>query len=164
MIYLTKLRFPPWSFLCCCCYCLVAKLCPTLLQPHGLQPTRLLCPWDFPGKTTGGACHFLLQGIFLTQGLNLHLLHWQAGSSPLSHQRSPVVMCRSVHHLRTSAYLCPGSGVTSPLAPCGWVLGYVEGPLGLIASFSFTLDYCLSELFVWQNYFEHNMSLKTLIV
>ena len=31
------------------------------LQPHGLQPTRLLCPWDFPGKNTGVGCHFLLQ-------------------------------------------------------------------------------------------------------
>ena len=30
---------------------------------HGLQPTRLLCPWDFPGKDTGVLCHFLLQGI-----------------------------------------------------------------------------------------------------
>ena len=29
---------------------LVAKSCPTLLQPHGLLPTRLLCPWDFPGR------------------------------------------------------------------------------------------------------------------
>ena len=28
--------------------------------PHGLQPTRLLCPWDFPGKSTGVGCHFLL--------------------------------------------------------------------------------------------------------
>ena len=39
-------------------------------QPHGLEPSRLLCPWDFPGKNTGVGCHFLLQGIFLTQGLN----------------------------------------------------------------------------------------------
>ena len=31
------------------------------LQPHGLQPTRLLCPWDFPGKSTGVGCHCLLQ-------------------------------------------------------------------------------------------------------
>ena len=31
------------------------------LQPHGLQPTRLLRPWDFPGKNTGVGCHFLLQ-------------------------------------------------------------------------------------------------------
>ena len=35
---------------------------------------RLLCPWDFPGKNTGVGCHGLLQGIFLTQGSNLHLL------------------------------------------------------------------------------------------
>ena len=34
------------------------------LWPHGLQPTRLLCPWDFPGKNTGADCHFLLQGLF----------------------------------------------------------------------------------------------------
>ena len=46
-----------------------------LLQPHGLQPTRLLCPWDFPGKNTGVGWHFLLQGIFLTQESNLCLLH-----------------------------------------------------------------------------------------
>ena len=30
------------------------------LRPHGLQPTRLLCPWDFPGKSTGVGCHGLL--------------------------------------------------------------------------------------------------------
>ena len=30
------------------------------LRPHGLQPARLLCPWDFPGKNTGVGCHFLL--------------------------------------------------------------------------------------------------------
>ena len=39
---------------------------------------------DFPGKNTGVGCHFLLQGIFLTQGSNLHLLSWQADSFPLS--------------------------------------------------------------------------------
>ena len=47
---------------------------------------RLPCPWNFPGKNTGADCHFLLQGISLTQGLNpclLRLLHWQAGSLPL---------------------------------------------------------------------------------
>ena len=39
----------------------VAQSCPTL-RPHGVQPTRLLCPWDFPGNSTGLDCHFLLQG------------------------------------------------------------------------------------------------------
>ena len=43
------------------CVCvLVGQSCPTL-RPHGLEPTRLLCPWDSPGKNTGVGCHFLLQ-------------------------------------------------------------------------------------------------------
>ena len=44
--------------------------------------TRLCCPWDFPGKNIRVGCHFLLQGIFPTQGSNLcllRLLHWQTG-------------------------------------------------------------------------------------
>ena len=38
-----------------------------------IQPTRLFCPWDSPGKNTGVGCHALLQGIFPTQGLNPRL-------------------------------------------------------------------------------------------
>ena len=53
------------------------------LQPHELWPTRLLCPWDFPGKNTGVVCHFLLWGIFPTEGLNMCLLNWQMDSLPL---------------------------------------------------------------------------------
>ena len=45
------------------------------LPPHELQPTRLLCPWDSPGKNNGVVCHILLQGIFPTQGLKLLLPH-----------------------------------------------------------------------------------------
>ena len=51
------------------------------LWPCGLQPTRILCAWHFPGKNTRTGCHFLLLKIFLTQALNqcpLHLLHQQA--------------------------------------------------------------------------------------
>ena len=33
------------------------------LRPHGLQPTTLLCPWDFPGKSTGVGCHCLLHRV-----------------------------------------------------------------------------------------------------
>ena len=44
------------------------------LPPHGLYPTRLLCPWNFPGKHTGVGCYFLPQGIFLTRGSNPRLL------------------------------------------------------------------------------------------
>ena len=53
------------------------------LRPQGLQHARPPCPWDFPGKNTGTSCHFLLQGIFLTQGSNTHflcLVHWQVES------------------------------------------------------------------------------------
>ena len=49
----------------------------------------LLCPWDFAGKNTGVGCHFLLQRIFLTQGLNLCLLHCRQILYQLSYQRSP---------------------------------------------------------------------------
>ena len=45
-----------------------------------LQSTRLLCSWGFPGKNTGVGCHFLLQRIFQTQGLNPCLLHCRAVS------------------------------------------------------------------------------------
>ena len=61
------------------CVCSVVS---NSLQPRGLQPPRLLCPWNSPGEITGVSCHLLLHGIFLTQGSNLHLLHhlhWQAG-------------------------------------------------------------------------------------
>ena len=47
-----------------------------------------LCPWDSPGKNTGVGCHFLVQGIFLTQGSNPCLRHWQADSSPLGTQEA----------------------------------------------------------------------------
>ena len=56
------------------------------LQPNGPWPTRLLSPWDSPGKNPGVGCHAFLRGIFLTQGWNLHLLCLllqQASSLPL---------------------------------------------------------------------------------
>ena len=36
--------------------CLIAKSCPTLLPPHGLSPTMVLCPGNFPGNNTGVGC------------------------------------------------------------------------------------------------------------
>ena len=41
------------------------------LPPHGLQPIRLLYPWNSPGKNIRVGCYSLLQGIFLIQGSNL---------------------------------------------------------------------------------------------
>ena len=52
------------------CVCYVALVRSNSLQPRGLWPTRLLCPWDSPGKNTGVGCYVLLQGIFPTQGSN----------------------------------------------------------------------------------------------
>ena len=66
---------------------------PDSFWPHGLfcHP-RLLCSRNFSGKNTGVGCHFLLLGIFPTQGLNRcfwHLLHWQVDSLPLCHLGRP---------------------------------------------------------------------------
>ena len=61
---------------------------PDSLPSHGLQPTRLLCPWDFPGKDTGVGCHFLLQGIFPTQGSNPGLLYCRQILYQLSYKES----------------------------------------------------------------------------
>ena len=64
------------------------------LWPFGLEPTRLLCPWDSPNKNTGVGCHFRLQGIFPTCvscSSCIHcnsciagrfLTHWAIGEAP----------------------------------------------------------------------------------
>ena len=107
------------------------------LQPHGLYSTRLPCPWDFPGKNTGVGCHFLLQGIFLTQGLNLGLLHFRQILYLLSHlvkYRSNVVtqLCPLLGFKTISGFLRvfasrPASPQRTrpctaclPLVPPGW--------------------------------------------
>ena len=67
----------------CNVICAMCSVVANSLRPHGLQPTRLLCPWDSAGKNSGVGCHVV---SFPTQGLNLsllHLLHWQVNSSPL---------------------------------------------------------------------------------
>ena len=52
------------------------------LRPHGLQPTRLLHPWDSPGKSTGVGCHFLLQGDVSDPGIKPGSLALQADALP----------------------------------------------------------------------------------
>ena len=63
-----------------------AQSCLTLWDPMHCSLPRFLCLWDFPGKNTGVGCHFLLQEIFLTQGLNPGLLHCRQMLYCLSHQ------------------------------------------------------------------------------
>ena len=69
--------------------CSVALVASNSLWRHGLQPARLLCPWNSLGKNTREGCHVLLQGGLPNPGSNLYFLHWQADSLPLSHQGSP---------------------------------------------------------------------------
>ena len=76
------------------------------LRPHGLSATRLLYPWDSPGKNTGVGSHSLLYGIFLTQGLNPGLLHCKGILYHLSHQGSkwqptPVFLPGKYHGWRS---------------------------------------------------------------
>ena len=88
----------------CVCVCAQSLSCVRLF----VTPQTVACQaphlWDSPGKNTGVGCHCLLQGIFLTRGLNpclLHLLHWQSYSLPLSHLGNPVcyyhiVICNEI--------------------------------------------------------------------
>ena len=77
-----------------CCFvssdcCLVTRLCLTLLAPSPWTVAlQIPLPWNSPGKNIGVGCHCLLQGIFLTQGLNLSILYGQANSLLLSPQGS----------------------------------------------------------------------------
>ena len=80
-----------------CCY-LVSKSYPNLLLCRGEQPTRLLCPWDFPGKNTGMVCHFFLQVLFSPQGVKPVFPTLQADSLPMSHHGSQA-------HIHTSPCL-----------------------------------------------------------
>ena len=71
----------------------VASVLSDSAQLHGLQPARLLRPWDSPGNSTGVGCHALLQGTLLTQGSNPHLLRllrYQADSFPLGPPGKPA--------------------------------------------------------------------------
>ena len=79
------LLFPSWSR--AFAHAKSLQSCPTLYDPTDCCLPGSSVHGDSPGKNTGVCCHALLQGIFPTQGSNLHLLcllHWQEGSSPLA--------------------------------------------------------------------------------
>ena len=65
---------------------LVAQVMSNSLRYHGQQHAPLLCPWNFPGKSTGVGCHFFLCGISPTRGLNRGLLHCRRILYKLTHQ------------------------------------------------------------------------------
>ena len=78
------------------------------LQPYGLQPTRILHLWDFPGKSPAVGCYFLLQGILPTQGSNLGLPHCRQSLYRLSHQGNPkqLVSHCLMGHTTNNLILC----------------------------------------------------------
>ena len=88
------------------------------LRPHGLYPTRLLCPWDFPGNSTGVDCHFLLQGIFPNQGLNPGLPHCRQTLYCLTHREIYLLLSKNGDHNGT--YLSyPGGAIgKEPACQC----------------------------------------------
>ena len=100
------------SLFCCCC--LVAKLCPSFLVPHGQESTWLLCPCDFQDKNTGVGRHSFLQGIFPTQGMNLSLLHCRQILYHLSHQGSSICWKVKVKMLVTQWWLTVVSDCLQP--------------------------------------------------
>ena len=102
------------------------------VRPHRRQPTGLPHLWDFPGKNTGVGCHFLLQGLFLTEGLNSGLLHctlmglW---NFPLEGQAIGAFIRQLSSPLAEG---CLGAGAQCPLL-CFWAPSALESPccLGL---------------------------------
>ena len=72
--------------------CLVAQSCPTLCDPMDCSPPGFSVLGGFPSMNTRAGCHALLQGIFLTQVLNLGLPHYRRILYCLSHQGSPWIL------------------------------------------------------------------------
>ena len=101
--WLCLVRLSPKGFLCVC----VCSVVSSSLQPHGLYPIRLLCPWNFPGKNTGVDCHALLQGIFPTQGSNSHLLHGQVDSLLTEPLKKPPTKTEGRLHSEEEPPQCP---------------------------------------------------------
>ena len=83
-----------------CCH-LFSKMRLTLWNPMDCSPPGSSVQWDFPGKNSEAGCHFLLQGIFLTQGSNLYLLHFAGGFFTTKPPGKPL------HSLSHSVLLCP---------------------------------------------------------
>ena len=99
------------------------------LQPFALQPARLLCPWGFPGKNTGVGCHFLHQGIFLTQGSSVSPA-LQVDSLPS--EPSLTLTYQGLHALQESrTAFAPGlysaDSPTSSVSPYPLLISHIPG-------------------------------------
>ena len=125
--------------------CISCSVVSGSLWHHGLQPARLLCPWNSPGRNTGVGSHSLLQGIFPTQGSNPGLLHCRQIVYSLSRQGSHATMVSrpkavikmlypkrsdSTWQRRTKEYWAgglPGGPVVKNPPSCAGDLGSIPG-------------------------------------
>ena len=81
--------------------CVSSLVVSASLQPHGLYPVRLLCPWDSPGKNTGVDCHSLNQGVHCMLAKLLNALWtgiWGPKPGILLHCPSRISLLSSCHH------------------------------------------------------------------
>ena len=106
------------------------------LQLHGLQPTKLLCPWNSVGKNTGVASHSLLQRIFPTQGSSPGLLHCRQILCHLIHQGSPPNINHVTNLSTTFYFVCQycyfqgekvEEGGEDKSKKCTWLLTFCNG-------------------------------------
>ena len=106
----------------CCCFCLVAKLCPTLFRSPWTVAHQASLSMGFPRQDTEVGCHFLFQGIFPTQGSNHHFL---GGRQILYHctiQEAHIAQYPGyyIHGLNTEGWDFPGGTVDkNPSADAG---------------------------------------------
>ena len=94
------------------------------LRSCGLQPFRLFCPWDSPGKRTGVGRHFHLQGIFPTQRSNPGLPHCRQTLYPLIYQESPKNTGMDCPALLQGIF--PTQGSYSDLSHCRQILYHLS--------------------------------------
>ena len=99
-------------------------------RPHGLSPTTLLHPWDFPGKSTGVGCYFLLQRIFLTQGWNPDLPHCRQMLYHPSHRESPELLGSTMKMLLQTFVLCVVDARLTGLKHANCICKYQQKRIG----------------------------------
>ena len=98
-------------------------------QPHGLQATRLLCPWDFPGKSTGVGCHCLLRiQCIIPCKDNFLRLWWFFSPTSFIHYYNKLSLYSSLNHFIIECYCLVIVLSYSSVAP--WTVAH-QAPLSM---------------------------------
>ena len=102
-----------------CCCCSLSKLYLTLCDPKDCIALQAPLSMRFPRQEYWSGLPFLSQGIFPTQGSNLHLLHWQADSLPLATMEAAAAAAKSLQSCPT---LCDPRDSSLPGSPVAGIL------------------------------------------